>query len=214
MGRPRGSGQRGRWEGGSGWGIHVNPWLIHVSVWQDPLQYCEIISLQLIKINEKILKKEIMWWLLWRKLHVLLHLSPVPTTRLGTLLPGHHNIAQTELVCWGIAGKHGRVENRSCISGCVTAFVLASCWTRVHRTVWPDTHFHCIASRGSDTVDGRECNFHSLPLLVATTPCTKRPWELSLATPQGRYTTETTTAHLCLYLLKVKQEILHTYVPL
>ena len=101
MGRPRGSGQRGRWEGGSGWGIHVNPWLIHVSVWQDPLQYCEIISLQLIKINEKIKKKEIMWWLLWRKLHVLLHLSPVPTTRLGTLLPGHHNIAQTELVCWG-----------------------------------------------------------------------------------------------------------------
>ena len=23
---------RGRWEGGSGWGIHVNPWLIHVNV--------------------------------------------------------------------------------------------------------------------------------------------------------------------------------------
>ena len=22
----------GRWEGGSGWGIHVNPWLIHVNV--------------------------------------------------------------------------------------------------------------------------------------------------------------------------------------
>ena len=21
-----------RWEGGSGWGIHVNPWLIHVNV--------------------------------------------------------------------------------------------------------------------------------------------------------------------------------------
>ena len=28
---------RGRWEGGSGWGIHVNPWLIHVNVWQKPL---------------------------------------------------------------------------------------------------------------------------------------------------------------------------------
>ena len=23
---------RGRWEGGSGWGIHVKPWLIHVNV--------------------------------------------------------------------------------------------------------------------------------------------------------------------------------------
>ena len=31
----------------------VNPWLIHVNVWQKPLQYFKIISLQLIKINEK-----------------------------------------------------------------------------------------------------------------------------------------------------------------
>ena len=42
-------GWRGRWEGGSGWGIHVYPWLIHVYVWQKPLQYCKVISLQLIK---------------------------------------------------------------------------------------------------------------------------------------------------------------------
>ena len=27
-------------EGGSGWGTHVHPWLIHVNVWQKPLQYC------------------------------------------------------------------------------------------------------------------------------------------------------------------------------
>ena len=46
----------GRWEGGSGWGTHVNPWLIHVNVWQKPLQYCKVISFHLIKINEK--KKE------------------------------------------------------------------------------------------------------------------------------------------------------------
>ena len=26
---------------------------IHVNVWQKPLQYCKVISLQLIKINEK-----------------------------------------------------------------------------------------------------------------------------------------------------------------
>ena len=56
LGRPRGIGWRGRWEGGSGWGIHVNPWLININVWQKPLQYCKVISLQLIKINEK--KKE------------------------------------------------------------------------------------------------------------------------------------------------------------
>ena len=53
LGRPRGIGWRGRWEGGSGWGIHVNTWLIHDNVWQKPLQYCKVISLQLIKINEK-----------------------------------------------------------------------------------------------------------------------------------------------------------------
>ena len=53
LGRPRGIGWRGRWEGGPGWGIHVNPWLIHFNVWQKPLQCCKVISLQLIKINGK-----------------------------------------------------------------------------------------------------------------------------------------------------------------
>ena len=49
LGRRRGIGWSARWEGGSGWGIHVYPWLIHVNVWQKPLQYCKVISLQLIK---------------------------------------------------------------------------------------------------------------------------------------------------------------------
>ena len=40
LGRPKGMGWGGRWEGASGWGTHVNPWLIHVNVWQKPLQYC------------------------------------------------------------------------------------------------------------------------------------------------------------------------------
>ena len=53
LGRPRGIRWRGRWEGGLGWGIHETPWLIHVNVWQNTLQCCEVISLQLIKINEK-----------------------------------------------------------------------------------------------------------------------------------------------------------------
>ena len=47
LGLPWGMGWGGRWEGGSGWGTHVHPWLIHVSVWQKPLQYCKAISLQL-----------------------------------------------------------------------------------------------------------------------------------------------------------------------
>ena len=53
LGWHRGIGWEGSWEGGSGWGTHVNPCLIHVNVWQKPLQYCKVISLQLIKINEK-----------------------------------------------------------------------------------------------------------------------------------------------------------------
>ena len=53
LGRPRGMGWGRRWEWGSGWGIHVNPWLIHVNVLQKPLQYCKVISLQPIKINGK-----------------------------------------------------------------------------------------------------------------------------------------------------------------
>ena len=51
LGRPRGIEWRGRWEAELGWGIHVNPWLIHVNVFQKPLQYCKVISLQIIKIN-------------------------------------------------------------------------------------------------------------------------------------------------------------------
>ena len=38
LGKPRGSGWRGRWEGVSGWGIQVNPWLFHFNVWQNPPQ--------------------------------------------------------------------------------------------------------------------------------------------------------------------------------
>ena len=57
LGRPRGMGWGGRLERGSGWGTHVNPWLIHVNVWQKPLKYYKVISLQRLKIiGEK--KKE------------------------------------------------------------------------------------------------------------------------------------------------------------
>ena len=33
--------------GGSGWGTHIHPWLIHFNVWQKPLQYFKVIRLQL-----------------------------------------------------------------------------------------------------------------------------------------------------------------------
>ena len=69
LGRPRGMGRGGRWEEGSGWGTHVNPWLIHVNVWQKPLQYCKVISLQLIKNKWKNKQKKESWvpkhWCFW-----------------------------------------------------------------------------------------------------------------------------------------------------
>ena len=34
---------RGVWDSGT----QVHPWLIHVNIWQKPLQYCKVISLQL-----------------------------------------------------------------------------------------------------------------------------------------------------------------------
>ena len=42
----------GRWEGVSGWGTGT-PWLIHVNVWQKPLQYCKVTSLQLNKLKRE-----------------------------------------------------------------------------------------------------------------------------------------------------------------
>ena len=52
-----GAGALGR-PGGIGWGwdrmgihMYVDPWLIHVNVWQEPIQYCKVISFQII--NEK-----------------------------------------------------------------------------------------------------------------------------------------------------------------
>ena len=74
LGRPRGSGWRGRWEGGSGWGTHVNPWLIHVNVWQNPLQYCKVISLQLIKKKKKKSTNEETWCNLLSQGHANRHL--------------------------------------------------------------------------------------------------------------------------------------------
>ena len=48
-----------RQQGGSGWGTHVHPWLIHVNVWQKPPQYCKVISLQLkFKKSKKYIKEK------------------------------------------------------------------------------------------------------------------------------------------------------------
>ena len=52
LGQPRRMGWGERREGSSGWQTHLHPRLIHVSVWQKPLQCCKVISLQL-KLKKK-----------------------------------------------------------------------------------------------------------------------------------------------------------------
>ena len=57
-------------------GSHVNPRLIHVNVWRKPLQYCKVISLQLIKLNEK------------KRVSILaVHLRTVETNTVWTFVP-------------------------------------------------------------------------------------------------------------------------------
>ena len=48
-----------RWEGGSGRGTHVHPWLSHVNIWQKPPQCCKVISLQLKKKSMVLANRQI-----------------------------------------------------------------------------------------------------------------------------------------------------------
>ena len=50
----------GMWQevgGGSGWGTHVHPWLIHVNIWQKPPQYYKVINFKLKKKKECVSRK-------------------------------------------------------------------------------------------------------------------------------------------------------------
>ena len=58
LGQPEGWGGEGGGRGVQDGETHVHPWFIHVNVWQKPLQYCKVISLQLQYIY-KFLKKEL-----------------------------------------------------------------------------------------------------------------------------------------------------------
>ena len=49
-------GQGRGWERGSGWGVHVRPWLMRVDVWQGPPHCGEVMVLQL-----NILIKKTFW---------------------------------------------------------------------------------------------------------------------------------------------------------
>ena len=59
-----GLGGEGGGRGGSGWGTHVNPWLFHFDVWQNPLQHKKLKNL---KIKKKNFFPESHWgvWVFW-----------------------------------------------------------------------------------------------------------------------------------------------------
>ena len=115
LGRSRGMGWRGRWEGALGWVTHVNPWLIHVNVWQNPLQYHIVISLQLIKRNGK---KRIYSKIKWQSskmqnqnyfctnliiLHMVMHMFSATLSILPTLVFLHCLHKSIFYVCISIA---------------------------------------------------------------------------------------------------------------
>ena len=75
LGWPWGKEFGGRWKGDSGWGTHVYPWLIHVNIWQKPLQYCKVIQFSSVAQS---------WWNLWN-----------PMNRSTPGLPVHHQIPES-----------------------------------------------------------------------------------------------------------------------
>ena len=62
---------------------NVHPWLIHVSVWQKPLQYCKVISLQLKYINFFFFLKNFLSFVGEHKTHQPGATPPTPPPRLG-----------------------------------------------------------------------------------------------------------------------------------
>ena len=63
LGQPQrdGVGEGGGWEIQNG-GTYVQPWLIHVNVWQKPPQCCKVVSLQLKKKKKKTGSSSWKWW--------------------------------------------------------------------------------------------------------------------------------------------------------
>ena len=88
-----------------GWEIHVNPWLIHVNVWQKPLQYCKVITLQLIQINEKknkvasvkVYRREIKAMVYWYSLSFAACLQGMYVRNVKRSM----KTVTFECVCWG-----------------------------------------------------------------------------------------------------------------
>ena len=84
LGGPGGSGWRGRWEGGSGWGTHVNSRPFHFNVWQNSLQIKKKnLFVAVLDVASLKLRCQQVWFPLssvslactWQSSHCALHLA-------------------------------------------------------------------------------------------------------------------------------------------
>ena len=95
----------GRGKGGFRMGTHVHLWLIHVNVWQEPLQYCKIIRLQLKLINLQKKKEDIeIFPRKGRSLGNRLGLEPCENS-------GQKTMADTAFLCWQGWGPASRPQD-------------------------------------------------------------------------------------------------------
>ena len=117
----RGMGQRERWEWGSGWGIHVHPWLIHNNVWQKPLKYCKaiILILHASKVMLKILQSRLQQYVN----HELPDVQAVFRKERGT----RDQIAN---ICWII--KKQESSRKTSISALLTMPKPSTVWITIH----------------------------------------------------------------------------------
>ena len=131
LGRPRGMGWVGRQKGGSGWGTHVNPWLIHVNVWKKPLQYCKVISFQLIKISGKKGYQN----------------SPYPTSFLSTHPMDDFICSMVLKMIYGLMTLRSLSWHRTCISKCLPkTFWISSWYFKLNTTKSPIPHLLFLKS--------------------------------------------------------------------
>ena len=91
----------GRWEGGSGSGKHVNPWLIHISVWQKTLQ---VKKKKEFDMNLTFETDELLWLGLQQEVSgsqiTLAHPFPQPLYGISRMNVHNDRSGRSENSCW------------------------------------------------------------------------------------------------------------------
>ena len=84
-------GEGGGREGGSGWGTHVHPWLIHVNVWQKPPQYRKVIQFSSVQLLSHVRLFETPWIAARQaSLSITNSRSPPKPVSIESVMPSNH----------------------------------------------------------------------------------------------------------------------------